>query len=183
MSECDVVPHALAGPPAASLRDGPATDCYSWRAGPQLDAPLGWPPPFLSSGTGLRLTPHSAEVRRSRRWTAHLLESWGLTEVVDSATLVVSELVTNAIAATVASNGAESAASSHDVVLNLHCDGETLLVEVCDQCAGALPQTRQSLPEDEGGRGLQVVAALCLRWGFREAPSGKVVWCELAAHP
>jgi hypothetical protein len=38
-------------------------------------------------------------------------------------------------------------------------------------------------PEEEGGRGLFLVAALSARWDWylTEDPEGKVVWCELQA--
>jgi hypothetical protein len=31
---------------------------------------------------------------------------------------------------------------------------------------------------DEGGRGLLLIAALCDRWGTRNATTGKVIWTE-----
>lgn len=41
------------------------------------------------------------------------------------------------------------------------------------------PGTRPP-PSDEGGRGLQLVAALCQRWGTRYTPYGKSIWTEQA---
>ncbi|MHB8450484.1 MAG: SpoIIE family protein phosphatase [Mycobacteriales bacterium] len=42
------------------------------------------------------------------------------------------------------------------------------------------PVPRRPLPTDEGGRGLQLVAALARRWGTRSLPRGKAVWAEIA---
>jgi len=42
-----------------------------------------------------------------------------------------------------------------------------------------LPRFRRSSYDDEGGRGLQLVAMLASRWGARATTTGKVVWCEL----
>jgi hypothetical protein len=35
-------------------------------------------------------------------------------------------------------------------------------------------------PEDEHGRGLQLVALIADRWGTRPTPDGKSVWCALS---
>jgi hypothetical protein len=133
-----------------------------------------------STSASLELSPDPALVRRARRWTAHQLESWGLTAMADSATLVVCELVTNAITASAASPATTCGPAPRDVALHLHYNGETLLIEVFDHCFTALPEVRHSVPVDEGGRGLQVVAALSKQWGLRETAQGKVVWCELS---
>jgi hypothetical protein len=94
----------------------------------------------------------------------------------DSAELVVSELVTNAIVHT---------ASEH-VVCELHDSEETELVRIAvhdEGCApGAAPgeghQARHR-SEEERGRGLLLVEALCRAWGAHEAGPGLLVWAEL----
>nr|MDA8320708.1 hypothetical protein [Actinomycetota bacterium] len=43
-----------------------------------------------------------------------------------------------------------------------------------------LPPTRRGADTDETGRGLTVVDAVSLCWGWEPGPLGKVVWCELA---
>ncbi|CAM5495587.1 ATP-binding protein [Streptomyces californicus] len=35
-------------------------------------------------------------------------------------------------------------------------------------------------PEDEGGRGLLLVAAVADAWGVKERNPGKIVWCEFS---
>jgi anti-sigma regulatory factor (Ser/Thr protein kinase) len=39
---------------------------------------------------------------------------------------------------------------------------------------------RHSTAEDEGGRGLFIVAQLVQRWGTRYSRSGKTIWTEQA---
>ena len=42
------------------------------------------------------------------------------------------------------------------------------------------PRLASAQPDDEGGRGLHLVAAVADRWGTRQlAGGGKVVWSEL----
>ncbi|MFI0453085.1 SpoIIE family protein phosphatase [Actinomadura sp. 6N118] len=108
-----------------------------------------------------------AAARRARGLIRDQLERWGLGELADSATLLASELVTNAIR---------------------HADGritlrlvreEGLVVEVFDGTDGR-PRIRRC--EDgmaESGRGLHVVGRLARRWGVRRTGEGKAVWCEL----
>ncbi|WP_234481037.1 ATP-binding protein, partial [Streptomyces sp. MBT56] len=54
-----------------------------------------------------------------------------------------------------------------------------LLVEVSDPLPDP-PTERSAGPDDEGGRGLQLVACSARRWGTRRGKSGKTVWFELA---
>lgn len=42
-----------------------------------------------------------------------------------------------------------------------------------------MPRRRRAGAEDEGGRGLHLVASLAHRWGCRATVGGKVVWAEL----
>ncbi|NIY63125.1 putative regulatory protein phosphatase [Streptomyces malaysiensis] len=57
--------------------------------------------------------------------------------------------------------------------------GRTLICEVSD---GSLttPRIRRAAETDEGGRGLQLVAALSDRWGMRYTATGKCIWTEQA---
>jgi hypothetical protein len=86
------------------------------------------------------------------------------------AALVVSELVTNAIVHT----------TSRRVVCELH-DGEDLVrIAVRDEgCAPGEPHPSPRRPEEEHGRGLLLVDALCHAWGAHEHGPGLLVWAEL----
>lgn len=117
------------------------------------------------------LDPLPEEVARARAFTLTTLESWGESEALeDAATLVVSELVTNAV---------RHASSPARLKLSRHDDG--LIVEVRDSAA-APPRWRRAALDDEGGRGLMLVSLLSVEWGARILPEGgKAVWCRLAA--
>lgn len=55
--------------------------------------------------------------------------------------------------------------------------GRTLTCEVYDG-SPTTPRIRHAAETDEGGRGLQLVAALSHRWGARYTPDGKCIWTE-----
>jgi two-component sensor histidine kinase len=95
------------------------------------------------------------------------LKRWGLAELIPTAELLASELVTNAVRY-----------SQGSIALRLVRE-EGLVCEVHDDSA-ALPRLRHASDDDERGRGLLVVSQLSVRWGARRTLSGKAVWCELA---
>jgi serine phosphatase RsbU (regulator of sigma subunit) len=103
---------------------------------------------------------------RARTLIRRPLRRWGLTDLIPTAELLVSELVTNAVRY-----------AQGKIGLRLVLEGG-LVCEVLDESA-ALPRLRHPDESDERGRGLQVVSQLAQRWGARRAASGKVVWCEL----
>jgi serine phosphatase RsbU (regulator of sigma subunit)/anti-sigma regulatory factor (Ser/Thr protein kinase) len=105
--------------------------------------------------------------RRARGLVRRPLRRWGLSDLQPTVELLVSELVTNAVRY-----------AQGKIGLRLILEGG-LVCEVLDDSA-ALPRLRHPDAEDERGRGLQVVSQTAQRWGARRAPSGKVVWCELA---
>jgi serine phosphatase RsbU (regulator of sigma subunit)/anti-sigma regulatory factor (Ser/Thr protein kinase) len=126
-----------------------------------------------SSGAGalvatLELPGEPASGRMARGFAGRILDSWGLESRRELATLLVSELVTNAIGH---SDGA--------IGLRLRCTQRILCVEVSDTDTRR-PRLREPGPEDEAGRGLYLVDRLADRWGVRPLPDGKVVWCEVA---
>jgi serine phosphatase RsbU (regulator of sigma subunit)/anti-sigma regulatory factor (Ser/Thr protein kinase) len=103
---------------------------------------------------------------RARSLIRRPLRRWGLADLIPTAELLVSELVTNAVRY-----------AQGKIGLRLVLEGG-LVCEVLDDSA-ALPRLRHPDDEDERGRGLQVVSQLSQRWGARRTVSGKVVWCEL----
>ena len=124
---------------------------------------------------GARVATHvvAAEHRAvgtARRFVRDTLGEWHVDEdAADTATLCVSELVTNAIIHAVA---------ECEVRLVLHHD--TLTISVRDGGTGA-PSSRS--PSDDPlvshGRGLQLVERVTSRWGSELDEVGMTVWCEL----
>ncbi|HEY5834313.1 SpoIIE family protein phosphatase [Streptomyces sp.] len=115
---------------------------------------------------GWTLRPDHSEVAKARALTRRQLVHWGLDRLADTAELLVSELVTNAITA-----------ASYEVELRLMRVGK-LLVEVSDDNHN-LPQLQRADPDDVQGRGLALVSHLSRRWGTSRKAVGKVVWFEL----
>jgi len=114
-------------------------------------------------------------VPSARTHLRQLLVSWGRAELSPDAGVVVSELVTNSVAA---SAGLQLAAAP--VLVWLGSDGHCLLLAVAD--ASPRPPVRLNLGADaEGGRGLALVKAFSNRWGWHPAGTNglmKVVWAE-----
>jgi hypothetical protein len=95
------------------------------------------------------------------------MEEWGLGDLVESATLMISELVTNAIL-----HGGRGA------LLSLSVSPSKLRAEVRDG-SDAQPVVRSYSETATTGRGMVIVDALAGAWGSFPVDNGKVVWFEL----
>jgi two-component sensor histidine kinase len=95
------------------------------------------------------------------------LEAWELTALTENVTLVVSELVTNAV---------RYAPDLLTLECSISADGRFVL-EVADPST-ELPMPGEAGPFDVRGRGLVIVEALADEWGAHLADNrgGKVVW-------
>jgi PAS domain-containing protein len=93
------------------------------------------------------------------------LAEWQLDELVTTTELLASELVGNVVRH-----------ARGPLRLRL-VRSRSLICEVSD---GSLttPRIRRARDTDEGGRGLQLVAALSQRWGVRYTLDGKCIWTE-----
>jgi PAS domain S-box-containing protein len=111
--------------------------------------------------------PEPPAVARARRTVRATLGDWGLSHLGDTAELLASELVTNALLYT-----------EGPISVRLQRD-RTLLCEVCDG-SETIPRLRLNTQDDDGGRGLHLVKELSSRWGTRRTTTGKTVWFELA---
>ncbi|WP_335980646.1 SpoIIE family protein phosphatase [Streptomyces sp. CA2R106] len=109
----------------------------------------------------------ASAVRLARRRVRDTLTAWGLPSLSDVTVLLVSELVTNSLR------------YAHGPIGVRMVRGASLLVEVSDPLPDP-PRERVAGEEDEGGRGLQLVAGASRRWGTRHGSLGKTVWFELA---
>ena len=140
---------------------------------------LDEPEPALRSYLELGALPTA--VPCARLHARHVLWEWGLNGLAQDSEMLVSELVTNAVKATA---GRDEAA----VRLRLSGDSARVLIEVWDADPRApapkdLGEHGTPDPQEEGGRGLFLVAALSARWDWypTREPAGKVVWCEIEA--
>ncbi|MFP5219188.1 MAG: SpoIIE family protein phosphatase [Actinomycetes bacterium] len=96
------------------------------------------------------------------------MSEWALLdELVETATVLASELVTNGL---VHGKG--------PVELRIRLTRDRLVLEVEDG-GHHMPRRRRADADEEGGRGLHMVATLADRWGARQTDDGKVVWAEL----
>ncbi|MEU9286123.1 SpoIIE family protein phosphatase [Streptomyces sp. NPDC048275] len=101
----------------------------------------------------------------ARKLVREQLSEWGLDDLAMTTELLVSELVGNVVRH-----------AKGPVSLRL-LRSRTLICEVSD---GSLttPRIRRASETDEGGRGLQLVAALSQHWGARYTSTGKCIWTE-----
>jgi anti-sigma regulatory factor (Ser/Thr protein kinase) len=130
--------------------------------------------PLPRSAAAFDLPARPAAVGTARRVVRDLLIAWGVPEGSrDDAVLVISELVTNALVHT----------AGERIACRLHGTADRIRIEVEDQEGGpALPAARRPRPEDQHGRGLFLVDALCLDWGVATVSGrpARVVWAELS---
>ncbi|MGX1881036.1 ATP-binding protein [Streptomyces sp. NPDC055287] len=116
--------------------------------------------------------------RSARHAVRDALRAWGLLDTVGDVTvLLVSELVTNSLRYASGPIGVRLLRPGGDA----HTPGArpVLVVEVSDPLPDP-PLERVADADDEGGRGLQLVACSAQRWGTRRGTTGKTVWFELA---
>jgi PAS domain S-box-containing protein len=113
-----------------------------------------------------RIGPDEREVRATRGFVTATMNEWGIApHLVDDIVLLVSELVTNAVIH-----------GSAPIELRLRRSRRHVVLEVYDG-AFFLPRKLRPTPDDEHGRGLQLVTILADRWGIRPTAEGKSVWC------
>lgn len=122
----------------------------------------------LSVETECALSPDVVAPAVARTFVSRTLRLWGCTQLEEVASLLTSELVTNAVlhAAT-------------GIALRLSFDGSELRVEVRDG-SSELPKTLPINPHSEHGRGLWIIKNLSREWGSIPTPEGKVVWFALS---
>ncbi|WP_261801860.1 SpoIIE family protein phosphatase [Streptomyces sp. ISID311] len=102
---------------------------------------------------------------QARAYIRKQLARWGLDDLVLTTELLVSELVGNVIRH-----------AKGPIRLRL-LRSRSLICEVYDGSLST-PRIRHAGYTDEGGRGLQLVAALSSRWGARYLHDSKCIWTE-----
>ncbi|WP_340537267.1 ATP-binding protein [Nocardioides sp. GXZ039] len=125
--------------------------------------------PALTLGAGPR------SVQDARRWVVSTLREIGRDDLVESAELAISEIVTNALLH-----------GTPPIVVRVRGTREHPRIEVADQSTEA-PTLPQPPTGDEledlltVGRGLSIVARASEAWGAEIEDDGKTVWCTPAA--
>jgi hypothetical protein len=117
----------------------------------------------------MTLPVHRLAARLARRATHDTLASWGLDHLEETAVLLVSELVGNAV---------RYACAGLVLEVGLEARGTCLRVEVHDADPNP-PLPRSPAVLDESGFGFVLIEALADKWGVRETATGKGVWFEL----
>jgi serine phosphatase RsbU (regulator of sigma subunit) len=126
------------------------------------------------SRTGwLTVGPEATAPAQARRWITRQLSAWGVAaDIIDTAALCVSELVTNALL-----HAGTTARISIDLT------GERLLIAVTD--TGSRGSITIPAPDNlsSRGRGLHLITALADAWGTDPTIRGSSVWLELLLPP
>jgi two-component sensor histidine kinase len=121
----------------------------------------------------------------ARLHTRQVLWEWHLDMLADTAELIVSELVTNAVQASAGLTGSRRSGrwvpGTPPVRLWLSCDRRRVLIQVWDASDGH-PAPQHPGPDAESGRGLLLVESLSTDSGAYppQQSGGKVVWAIVA---
>ncbi|KQT94724.1 hypothetical protein ASG49_07845 [Marmoricola sp. Leaf446] len=109
------------------------------------------------------------EVTAAREFGRRTLTRWGLVHLDDTVSLLVTELVTNALVHT-----------DGPARLELRRHEGAVRVMVSDSLS-KVPRPRAVDSDATGGRGLLVVGALSMGWGVEPHGEGKTVWADVRA--
>ena len=100
-----------------------------------------------------------------------MLAEWDVNgEAAEPALLVITELLTNALAY-----------ADAPIQVTLGLEKALVRVQVHD-ASTAPPQPHPRGPRQVRGHGLQIVTALALRHGWAPDPHGKTVWADVPTH-
>jgi anti-sigma regulatory factor (Ser/Thr protein kinase) len=170
VSEDDLLTASRPGitPPGAGFLSAP----------PLLAEPATAPvQPAVQPAATCTLPPGAESVKAGRDFTRATLRDWGMSALTDLAELVVSELVTNALRHGIPT--ARKLGEQPCVRLRLLAQAPFVMCMVADP-ERSIPMLKDSDPAAESGRGLTVVEACSVRWGWHLLDEGgKVVWALL----
>ena len=116
----------------------------------------------------LELPPTTESVPTARRFVHDLMSQSETAADVDTATLLVTEIVTNAVLHALT-----------PMTVRVVVEADLVRIEVRDGSLAA-PRVHAFSASAATGRGLRLLQSLATRWGVRpEPPDGKVVWFEV----
>lgn len=116
----------------------------------------------------LALPPEPRSATRARNLTREFLAPSCPDDAIETAALLVTELVTNAVLH-----------ARTPMVLEVELSPGRVHLSVAD-LSTARPVTRTLEMDAATGRGLVLVEELSTSWGIERFDSGKQVWCEIA---
>ncbi len=119
------------------------------------------------TSSGAHFANDASSAGGARRFVTATLEGWGLDELTEVASLLVSELVSNALLH-----------AGTDLDVHLRRSDGMVRVEVHDR-SPRLPERKYYSTMSVTGRGLVFVSELAQSWGFEPNDQGKLVWFEL----
>ncbi len=125
--------------------------------------------PARRHGCRVRLATGPAAAAEARRRVRSAIQSWQVPVDADTAILLTSELVTNAV----------RHEAGQAVMLVVTCARGQLRVDVHDT-SPSWPAVADVPADAETGRGLLLVETLSDEWGFYHTPAGKAVYFMLA---
>jgi anti-sigma regulatory factor (Ser/Thr protein kinase) len=116
-------------------------------------------------------SPSAEHVREARHWLVRLLRRWELHPLIPDGSLLITELITNAI------NHAQSpvhvTAAVADGILELGVGDHD----------NRLPRVKHPSFDARGGRGVALVDHIADEWGVAPLDGGKQVWARLSVDP
>jgi anti-sigma regulatory factor (Ser/Thr protein kinase) len=123
----------------------------------------------------LSTTPYWARVH-----TRAVLRAWQMhPETIETAELLVSELVTNATKFSAQAPASLQGPDPDRISLTLRLQRDQLVIEVGDSDMSP-PTLTEAGPDAESGRGLMLLRALSKEWNyFFPASGGKIVYCVI----
>jgi anti-sigma regulatory factor (Ser/Thr protein kinase) len=138
---------------------------------PRYSRPGAWGATVLGS---LTIPGRPEQVSRARTFVARTLAAYGVGADADAATLLTSEIVTNAIQHT------RSGADGGTVTIVVIGLSDGVLVEIIDDGSAGIPVVKGDLYAAEG-HGLFLVQHLAAQWGYLRDAAGTTVWFHLPA--
>jgi anti-sigma regulatory factor (Ser/Thr protein kinase) len=112
----------------------------------------------------LQLAPEARAPSASRRFVRSALESWELEVLTDTAVLLTSELVTNAIVH-----------AQTEVVVTIRRDNQRSITISVQDGSQIQPRLASHADDSTTGRGIEILQELAASWQVIAQPAGKTV--------